>query len=229
MATLALIAGAALIAPVARLTDSPGPTCAALIWFGAFAITLAVRAKGKQRQETICDQRAAALIGDGEPLVSALTKLYTLARMPRRLETRQEQASSHPSLSRRIRDIRKAAGTAPVPLTAPVTIASGDGRSSVTFEPAALHWTEQAGMTHVLSYPHLVELRIEPHGRRGPRLRAVMAGARTWEMAVAAADVARLQDVLDRVDGQLGDAPAPRGIPSRLGRLFVMVASVTWR
>ena len=227
MATLALIACAALVAPVTRLTSFMGADLAAVIWFGTFAITLAIRAKGKQRQETICDQRAVALIGDGEPMVSALTKLYTLARMPRRLETRQEQASSHPSLSRRIRDIRKAAGTAPVPLTAPITIASGDGRSSVTFEPGALHWTEQAGMTHVLSYPHLVELRIELNGRRGPRLRAVMAGSRTWEMAVAAADVARLQDVLDRVDGQLGDVPAPRGIPIKLGRLFVLVASVT--
>jgi Zn-dependent protease with chaperone function len=225
-ATLALIAGAALVAPAARLTDLAGPGLVSVIWFGTFAIALAVRAKGKQRQETICDQRAVALVGDGEPLVSALTKLYTLARMPRRLETRQEQASSHPSLSRRIRDIRKAAGTAPVPLTAPVTIASSDGRSSVTFEPTALHWGEQAGMTHVLGYPHLVELRIEPHGRRGPRLRAVMAGARTWEMPVAAADVARLQDVLDRVDGQLGDVPAPHGIPITLGRLFVLFASV---
>jgi Zn-dependent protease with chaperone function len=227
IATLTLIAGAALVAPVARLTDVAGAGLASVIWFATFATALAIRAKGKQRQETICDQRAVALVGDGELLVSALTKIYTLARMPRRLETRQEQASSHPSLSRRIRDIRKAAGTPPVPLTAPVTIPSSDGRSSVTFEPSALHWAEQAGMNHVLSYPHLVELRLEPHGRRGPRLRAVMPGARTWEMPVAAADVARLQDVLDRVDGQLGDAPAPRGLPINLGRLFVLLASVT--
>ena len=52
------------------------------------------------------------------------------------------------------------------------------------------------------------------------------SAARKWEMTVAPSDVARLQDVLDRVDGQLGDGPAPRGIPAGVGRLVVLFTSL---
>lgn len=224
--SLGLILMAALIGPLARMAGMAGLALPGIVWFGALAAALAARARDKQRQETACDQRAVAVIGDGEPLISALTKLYTLARMPRRVEGRQEQAGSHPSLSRRIRDIRTAAGTSPLTLTETVTIQSSDGSTSATFDAGALHWVEQAGLTHVLSYAHLTELRLEPHGRRGPRLRASTNAGRKWEMTVAPADVGRLQDVLDRVDGQLGDAPAPRGIPAGVGRLFVLFASL---
>jgi Zn-dependent protease with chaperone function len=224
--SLALILMAALIAPLARLAGIAGSALPSIVWFGALAAALAARARDKQRQETLCDQRAVAVIGDGEPLISALSKIYALARIPRRIEGRQEQAGSHPSLSRRIRDIRTAAGSTPAPLTSPVTIRSSDGRAAATFEAGVLHWVERPGLTHVLSYGHLTELRLEAHGRRGPRLRASTSAARKWEMTVASADVARLQDVLDRVDGQLGDAPAPRGIPAGVGRLFVLFTSL---
>jgi Zn-dependent protease with chaperone function len=224
--SLTLILMAALMTPMARVAGLAESALPSIIWFGALAAALAARAKDKQRQETVCDQRAVAVIGDGEPLISALSKIYALARIPRRMEGRQEQAGSHPSLSRRIRDIRTAAGSPPAPLTSPVSIQSSDGRASATFEASALHWVEHAGLTHVLSYGHLTELRLEPHGRRGPRLRASNSAALKWEMTVAPADVARLQDVLDRVDGQLGDAPAPRGIPAGVGRLFVLFTSL---
>jgi Zn-dependent protease with chaperone function len=91
-----------------------GSAVPAIVWFGALAAALAARAQGQasgRRRRAI--KRAVAVTGEGEPLISALTKLYTLARMPRRIERRQEQAGTHPSLSRRIRDIRAAAGTAP--------------------------------------------------------------------------------------------------------------------
>lgn len=224
--TLTLILTAVLIAPVARLAGMAGSTLPPLIWFGALATALATRAKGKQRQETVCDLRAAEVIGDGEPLISALTRIYTLGRMPRRIDGRREQSGSHPSLARRIRDIRKAAGTVPVPLIAAVTISSSDGLVTVTFEKDALRWVEQAGLTQVLDYEHLTELRLEPHGRRGPRLRACSVTARRWEMPVAPGDVGRLQDVLDRVDGRLADIPAPRALPVGIGRLFVLFTSV---
>jgi Zn-dependent protease with chaperone function len=225
-ASLTLIAAAALVSPLSRLSGLGDSTLPPLVWFAALAATLAARARDKQRQETICDQRAVGLLGDGEPLIAALTKLYAISRIPRRIETRQEHAGSHPSLSRRIRDIRRAAGTAPAPLSAPVTIASGDGYATVTFDKETLHWVEQAGVAHVVSYGHLTELRLEPYGRRGPRLRASTGAAKTWTMAIAATDIGRVQDVLDRVDGQLADTPAPRGVLPGSGRLFAMFASM---
>ena len=224
--SLTLILGSTLVAPLSRLSGMSGSAVPWLIWLGALGAALAARARDRQRQETVCDQRAVAIVGDGEPLISGLTKIYTLARIPRRLEGRQERAATHPSLSRRIRDIRKAAGTVPAPLATPVTIPSGDGRATVTFESEALRWVERDGVTHVLDYGRLTELRLEPHSRRGPRLRASTSVARVWEMAIAPGDVARVQDVLDRVDGQLADAPAPHGIPIGLGRLFVLFTSI---
>jgi len=224
--SLGLILMAALIGPLARMAGMAGSAVPAIVWFGALAAVLAARARDKQRQETACDQRAVAVTGNGEPLISALTKLYTLARMPRRIERRQEQAGTHPSLSRRIRDIRAAAGTAPSTLNEPVTIQSTESGVSATFETRALHWVEQAGLTHVLNYEHLAELRLQPRRRRGPRLRAATSAGQKWEMAVAPGDVARLQDVLDRVDGQLGNTPAPLGIPAGVGRLFVLFSSL---
>ena len=223
--SLALIAGSALLGPGGRLAGVEWSALPTLVWFGAMSAAMLARAKDKQRQETICDQRAAEIMGDGEPMVSALIKIYGLARMPRRLEGRHEQASSHPSLARRIRDIRKAAGTRPSPLSEPVTIPGRDGSATVTFEPGALHWIEQQGLTHVLSYGHLTELRLEPHGRRGPRLRAATAAGRKWDLPIAHDDVARLQEVLDRIDGQLADTPAPRGVPADVRRLFVLFTS----
>ena len=223
---LTLIAVAALVSPLARISGIADSVLPSLVFPGALLISLAARARDKQRQETICDQRAVELTGDADALVSALTKIYAFARLPRRLENRQEQASSHPSLARRIRDIRKAAGAAAVPLEDPVTVANRDGSATVTFDKDSLHWVEQAGVTQVLSYAHLVELRLELQGRRGPRLRASTDGTRLWEMAIAPADVPRVQALLDRVDGQLGDLPAPRGLPANLGRLFVLFTSV---
>jgi hypothetical protein len=158
--------------------------------------------------------------------VSGLTKLYAAARLPRRVAAPQDRAASHPSLSRRIRDIRRAAGVQSAPLSEAVTIYSADGSSIVSFEDASLSWQQDAGVTQVIAYPHLHELRLDIGRRGGPRLVAVSDRHRSWEMRVSAADVPRLQAVLDRVDGRLGDAPVPRGLPVGFSRLLVAVLSL---
>ena len=166
------------------------------------------------------------LTGDPEALVSGLTKLYAAARLPRRIATPQDRAASHPSLSRRIRDIRRAAGVQPTPLGEAVTIYSCDGSSVVSFEEAGLSWQQDAGVTQVIDYSHLHELRLDVGRRRGPHLVAVSDRHRSWEMRVSAADVPRLQAVLDRVDGRLGDALAPRGVSPVFSRCLVAVLSL---
>src|SRR5687768_6239916 len=62
------------------------------------------------------------------------SKLYTIARIPRRVELRHEQADSHPSLARRIKDIRRAAGAVPAHLESAAVFTGSDGRTSVTFD-----------------------------------------------------------------------------------------------
>jgi hypothetical protein len=208
---------------VCSVSTAPGPTCCGL---GALVAVMAFRVRDKQRQETVCDARAVELTGNPEPLVSGLTKLYAAARLPRRIAAPQDRAASHPSLSRRIRDIRRAAGIQPRPLGEAVTIYSSDGSSVVSFEEAGLSWQQDAGVSEVIDYAHLHELRLDVGRRHGPRLVAVSARHRSWEMRVSAADVPRLQAVLDSVDGRLGDAPATRGLSPVFSRCLVAVLSL---
>lgn len=208
---VAIVALAAVGAPLTRLLDLDS-TLALFVWLGTFSGWLVHRARDKQRQETVCDLRAVEITGNPDAFVSALTKLYVLARMPRRVATEQDRAASHPSLARRIKDIRRATGRQPAPPVETATFFSADGGSVVTFEGGALHWEQEAGVTQMIAYSHLHELRLHVTGRRGPTLRAVSSNARRWEMRISAKDVPRLQTVLDSVDGRLADAPAPRTI-----------------
>ena len=107
-----------------------------------------------------------------------------------------------------------------------MTVYSSDGSSVVSFEEAGLSWQQDAGISEVIDYAHLHELRLDVGRRDGPRLVAVSDRHRSWEMRVSAADVPRLQAVLDRVDGRLGDAPAPRGLSPAFSRCLVAVLSL---
>jgi Zn-dependent protease with chaperone function len=224
-ATAALAVAGATMTPASRLLGLDS-IWTYLCWFGALLAVMAFRARDKQRQETVCDARAVELTGDPEPLVSGLTKLYAAARLPRRIAAPQDRAASHPSLSRRIRDIRRSAGVQPAALSEAVTIYGCDGSSIVSFEESSLSWQQDAGVTQVIDYRHLHELRLDIGRRGGPRLLAVSDRHRSWEMRVSAVDVPRLQAVLDSVDGRLGDAPAPRGPSLSFSRFLVAVLSL---
>jgi hypothetical protein len=205
--TMLLIAGGAIAAPIARVAGIDWGLLPNAFWILSVAASLAVRAKGRQRQETMCDLRAVELTGDPEALVGGLTKLYTLARLPRRVANQTEQSATHPSLARRIRDIRKAAGSAPVPLSTTHTFISDDGRSTVAFDESGLHWIDGDGIAYTLSYAHLTELRVEARPGRTTRLVAVGPAARRWELPLRESDVAPVQGLLDTVDGRLADPP----------------------
>jgi Zn-dependent protease with chaperone function len=220
-----LIALGVVAAPAARVAGADWGILAAILWLAAVVTSLAVRARGKQRQETACDLRAVELTGDGEALVRGLTKLYTIARLPRRLDHRTEQSATHPSLARRIRDIRKASGSVAAPLSDARSFTSTDGRTVVTFDEAGVRWVERDIVTHTLSYGHLSDLRIELRRGRGARLVAVGAENRRWELSLQDADIAGVQAVLDVVDGRLAD-PAPGSVtPPHLQRLVVVTVA----
>jgi len=205
-----LIAAAVAAGPVARVFGSGWGLIATLLWLSLIIVSLALRARGKQRQETMCDLKAVRLTGNPDAFISGLTKLYTIARLPRRLDNRTEQAATHPSLARRIRDIRKAAGSEPGTLTTTHAFSSADARSSATFDASGLKWIDQDGIAYTLSYSHLTELRVDVATGRSTRLVAVGPAGRRWELALQDADVAKVQGVLDSIDGKLADPPPPR-------------------
>lgn len=224
---LLLIASGAAVTPLARLAGLSSNLGLLMPWFVAVFAMLAWRARHQQRNETASDLRAVELCGNADALVSGLTRIYTMGRIPRRLDSVYEQRATHPSLARRIRDIRAAAGTSAISLETPVIVEANDGRSTITFENDTLHWREGEAVVHSLSYAHLIELRVEVRGTRPASLIALERGGRRWEMPLAASDVARAQDVLDVVDARLPSPEAPRTVVwTRIQRLVLSIGAL---
>jgi Zn-dependent protease with chaperone function len=222
---LLIVLGAAT-EPVSRLAGLGWGTLVSGFWLAAVVVSLAIRARGKQRQETACDLRAVDLTQDGEATIRALTKLYTIARLPRRLDQQAELSATHPSLARRIRDIRRAAGLLPVAVAEPVRVSSTDGGTSVTFNDTNLHWIERNGSAHSRSYAELTELRLDARPQRRPRLVVTEVGGRRWEMPLRGADISSIQAVLDLVDGRLADPVRPPLLTPRIPRMVLLASGM---
>jgi Zn-dependent protease with chaperone function len=224
---LLLIGCGAALVPLARLAGAPSAIVPQVLWLIAVVASMAWRVRDRQRHETESDVRAVALCGNAEALISGLTCLYSMGRMPRRLDAVTEQRATHPSLARRIRDIRAAAGTIAARLDAPASFTGADGQAVVTFEENTLRWAERDGAVHSFSYTHLVELRLEVRGRRPPNLIALERTGRRWTLSLVAEDLPRAQAVLDVVDAQLPALGPPRAVWPQLARavlaLFALI------
>jgi Zn-dependent protease with chaperone function len=207
----AVIAVTAAIAPVNRLIFGAHDSTAFWIWPFVLFAGLMLRARRRQQNETASDLRAVALTGDPEALVRALTKLHTIARVPRRWDQARERQATHPSLARRIRDIRASAGVTAAPLAAPATFPAANGGSAVTFEPAHVNWMSDGGAKQALEYASLVELRLHASPTGALTLVAVDRAGRRWQLTPRADDVPALQNVLDTVDGRLTHDPKAGG------------------
>jgi Zn-dependent protease with chaperone function len=205
LVSMTFILAGAVMAPALR---AMGQELTLLVMGGwALALFTYLMALGltRQKNETASDLRAIEMGGDPEALIAALEKLHAYARLPRRWDQRMEQSATHPSLARRVRDIRAAAGTAPLVLGESATVAgTGDALASVTFHSDRLVWTEGELASFTMPYEALIELRVDAAGRdKAARLIAADARGRRWELGLATADVARVQRVLDIVDARL--------------------------
>jgi Zn-dependent protease with chaperone function len=203
-----LVIGGALLGPVLQGLMPSFASLACVAWPAVVLTTLVILVHDRQKHETASDLRAVALTGNPEALVRALVKLHAIARVPRRWDADLERHLSHPSLKRRIQDIRAAAGTPPAALGAATLFESADGAIRVIFGDESLEWIEGTSASHRLRYDRLSELRIAAT-RTGET--SLLTGDRTghrWQMPLRAADVARLQAVLDIVDARVG-ATAP--------------------
>lgn len=219
---IATILAAALLGLIPDVAGFTSTLLLSAVWLVLLVSVIAWRARDRQKNETASDLRAVALRGDAEALVRGLTKLYTFARVPRRMDAESERHATHPSLARRIRDIRAAAGAAPAALGEASTFTAIDGRSAVTFDADRLHVSEGDVATHSLAYSQFSELRLQVNSAGATSVVALERGGRKWQVAVAPADVARLQAVLDIVDGRLSDAPAAPA--PNFGRIARVVA-----
>jgi Zn-dependent protease with chaperone function len=209
--TSALILSASAVGLLPRVVPGLSLLILAVLWLAGLVVALAWMARDRQRNETASDVRAVELSGNSDALIRALTKVYTFSRVPRRVDTQMERMATHPSLARRIRSIREAAGAPLMPaLQEPETVHGADGKTVIAFEADRLQWQESAGVTYVLSYAHLSELRVVAPAAGAARLVALESGGRRWDVALEAAEAARTQAILDRVDVRLGEPVVQR-------------------
>jgi Zn-dependent protease with chaperone function len=197
--------------------------------------SLVARVIRSQHRETESDRRAVELCGDGEALVRALLLLHSLGLVPRRVDPETEQHATHPSLARRIRAIRQAAGVPPDVLQ-PRAIAGAESGRVIVFErerlafvtvPAATPLDDPAGVlasaVHLdaIAYADLGELRLEPDRRsKGAVVVAADRAKARRRFAVAEPDVPVVQAMLDLADQRMTPAPPTPVDPASFGRLL---------
>ena len=222
--TWTLVALSAFVVPALRSFYPEAIDSVAYTFPVVVLVAVIVRAQHRQKHETASDLRAAALTGDPEALVRALSKLHAFARLPRRWDTEFERNATHPSLARRVQAIRAAAGASPASLAEAAAFSSADQVSSVTFHDDRLVWQESALESHTIDYGRLSELRIQARAAKAAQLVAVDQAKRRWEIVVQPADVGRLQAVLDIVDTRLGHVPAQP--PSQVSAIVVRLCAL---
>jgi Zn-dependent protease with chaperone function len=227
MVSAAFIVVGAVLAPSLRAMGRDLTPLVMGGWAMALSTYLVVLGVKRQKNETASDLRAIELGGDPEALISSLEKLNAYARLPRRWDQQLERNASHPSLARRVRDIRAAAGAAPLVLGETASFsAPGDAAASVTFHDDRLVWIEGELASFTMPYHRFTELRVEVGAGAEPaRLIAVDPHGRRWDMGLAAADVARVQRVLDIVDSRLRSV-APASADAPVARLVAALAAV---
>lgn len=225
----ALVAGGALLTPVVQFLMPSAGWMACAAWPVIVVIAMAVMVRDRQKHETASDLRAIALTGNAEALVRALVKLHAMARIPRRWDADLERHHSHPSLKRRIQDIRAAAGTPPAALGATAVFESIDGTARVVFGDEDLEWSEGTSASYRVRYDRLGELRVAVERTGGTSLLAVDRTGHRWQMPMRLEDVPRVQAVLDIVDSRVEvSAPATTLQPvlTRAATLTVCIVSL---
>jgi Zn-dependent protease with chaperone function len=210
----AIAVAAALLVPVLgpRLEDHV--TIACWLWAILVLVGLLVRVVRHNEHESHCDRRAAELCGDPEALVRALTRLHTLALLPRRWTKENEEMASHPSLARRIRALRALSVPAPaVEADVALSVPAGNG-AWVAFDSERVHWLEgvadgtpadpaaihaAAASSRGFRYSEFQDLRLD-FAKQPPRLRAEDRHGRSWSVTLRAEDVPAVQAVLQKMD-----------------------------
>ena len=212
-----------------------------LVWLAVVFCAVLSRILRSQQRETASDRRAVELCGDGEALIRALVAIHDGARVPRRFQPEFARRATHPSLARRIQAIRALGGVAPPPIE-PRAFASDGVPRAVVFEAERIVFVtvgddrldladlaglmQRARHLEALPYGELSSLHVDPRRDGGATLVAVDRQGETRRLAVADADVAAVQAMLDAADARLGPAVPAQRLPHIAGRVAAVAALV---
>jgi heat shock protein HtpX len=222
----ALIAGGVVFTPFFQQLMPSFASLACAAWPVVVLMAILFLVHDRQKHETASDLRAVALTGNPEALVRALTRVHAIARIPRRWDAELERHMSHPSLKRRIQDIRAAAGTPPAALGDAAVFESLDGTARVVFGDETLEWIEGTSASYRLRYDRLHELRIAATATGETSLLAIDRTGHRWQMLLRVSDVPRIQAVLDIVDARVETSAAARPIQPMLVRTATFVVFI---
>ena len=241
--TILIVTGMAL--PVAALRYLPSVAGAvALVWPMLVLGILVHRLSRSQAHESDSDRRSAALVGDPEAMIRALTKLHHYSRIPRRWPHDFERSASHPSLARRIQALRGECVIAPPTIAAPAVLRTTAAGRWIALDATRIYWfdgvpddvrvttgdasapslavlRERAASYRAVAYADLVELRVGVVGT-GRVLHGRDRAGKKWSTPLHTDDVAAAQIALDALDGQL----APRSARDRAKGMRPLVAIV---
>ena len=224
-----LVLGAAVLTPLLQYVNPSLLSLATAVWPVVVIITIVVLVHDRQKHETASDLRAVALTGNPETLVRALVKIHAIARVPRRWDADLERHMSHPSLKRRIQDIRAAAGTPPAALGNNAVFDSADGTTRAVFSDESLEWVDGESASYRVRYDRLTDLRIVATRTGDTNLLASDRNGHRWQMPLRKDDVARIQAVLDIIDSRIvtsAPAAAVQPLLIRASAFTVLIVSL---
>ena len=224
-----LVAAGAVLAPLMLAAAPSIAWFACAVWPIVVLMAIAALARDRQKHETASDLRAVAMTGNPEALVRALVKIHAMARVPRRWDAELERHMTHPSLKRRIQDIRAAAGTPPAALGHTAAFDSADGTARVVLGDESLEWVEGSSASYRVRYDRLSDLRIAATRTGETILLAADRAGHRWQMPVRGDDVPRIQAVLDIVDVRVEIRPqasTAQPVMVRAAALVVCVVSL---
>jgi len=235
--TLTLIACAVASAPLAARL-APGRIWIAIaLWPIAVVLAMALRGRHSQHNETASDRRAIQLCGDAQALASALVKLHALARVPRRWSPEMQQRASHPSLAKRLRDIRAGAEGPSSDPAACVVVRGADRGVWIVIEPDRVRYlmgvpdgvnesvtnlVASAASAVALPYDDVTDFRVVSK-RQICRLQITTRDSRSFRCALRDDDVQRVQSALDQVDQKIS-APVTR-LSDPVARVAVVLSA----
>gem|GEM_PF-6513541 len=242
-----LVALAATAATVWLVPDPGGWAVAA--WVG-LALAAQMYVAKDAPSDLARDRRAVELCGDLDALVRAIEKHAALRFVPRRSDPTLENAEPayNASLARRLQALRELANDSPYrqslpakpprAATLPAFFRSSDDKTWFVFEGDRLHvlgnvqpepaqttleaLQQAAGVASAWSYSALCGVALSMHG--GPTLVLSELGQPDKRLPIAESDIARLQAVLDDIDGKLGSR-AQRPSHGFAGALAFVVAA----
>jgi Zn-dependent protease with chaperone function len=236
--TLVLISCAVASAPLTARLAPNRLWIATALWPVAVGIAMALRGRHSQQHETASDRRAIELCGDAEAVASALVKLHARARIPRRWSPEVQQYASHPSLAKRLRDIRASAERPTPPAFAPVIVRGADRGVWIVIEADRVRYLSgvaegtnenvsdlvaAAAAAVALPYEEVADLRVVSTGKVC-RLHIARHDGRRFRCALRDADLPSVQSALDNVDQRI--TPATTMVSDPRARVAIVLSAL---